>query len=66
MVKNHCLAKSISDAGWYQFRQWLERFGNVFGQITVAVNPAYTSQQCSSYRFSGSDVLSTLTSVQSL
>ena len=48
MVKNHCLAKSISDAGWYQFRQWLERFGNVFGRITVAVNPAYTSQQCSS------------------
>jgi putative transposase len=48
MVKNHCLAKSISDAGWYQFRVWLEYFGHVFGRATVAVNPAYTSQECSS------------------
>jgi putative transposase len=48
MVRNHCLAKSISDAGWYQFRVWLEYFGKVFGRATVAVNPAYTSQKCSS------------------
>ncbi len=48
MAKNHCLAKSISDAGWYQFRVWLEYFGKVFGRATVAVNPAYTSQECSS------------------
>jgi putative transposase len=47
LVRNHCLAKSISDAGWYQFRVWLEYFGKVFGRITIAVNPAYTSQQCS-------------------
>lgn len=47
MVRNHNLAKSISDAGWYQFRVWLERFGSVFGRVTVAVNPAYTSQKCS-------------------
>ena len=47
MVKNHCLAKSVSDAGWYQFRVWLETFGRIFGRITVAVNPAYTSQECS-------------------
>ena len=46
-VKNHCLAKSISDAGWYQFRMWLEYFGKVFCRVTVAVNPAYTSQECS-------------------
>jgi putative transposase len=46
-VKNHCLAKSINDAGWYQFRKWLEYFGVKFGRITVAVNPAYTSQNCS-------------------
>ena len=48
LVKNHCLAKSINDAGWYQFRKWLEYFGVKFGRITIAVNPAYTSQECSS------------------
>jgi putative transposase len=48
MVKNHCLAKSINDAGWYQFRVWLEYFGKVFGRITIPVSPAYTSQECSS------------------
>ena len=47
LVKNHCLAKSISDASWYQFRVFLEYFGKVFGRITIAVNPAYTSQECS-------------------
>src|SRR5919199_1376619 len=47
LAKNHCLAKSINDAGWYQFRKWLEYFGVKFGKITVAVNPAYTSQECS-------------------
>ncbi len=47
MVKNYCLAKSINDAGWFQFRVWLEYLGKVFGRITIAVNPAYTSQACS-------------------
>jgi putative transposase len=47
LVKNHCLAKSINDAGWYQFRVWLEYFGKVFKRVTIAVNPAYTSQECS-------------------
>ena len=47
LVNNHCLAKSINDAGWYQFRKWLEYFGKKFGRVTVAVNPAYTSQNCS-------------------
>ena len=47
LVKNHCLAKSINDASWYKFRKWLEYFGVKFSKITVAVNPAYTSQECS-------------------
>jgi len=44
MVKNHCLAKSVSDASWYQFRMFLEYFGKVFGRITIAVNPAYQAK----------------------
>ncbi len=48
MVKNHNLAKSISDAAWSQFREWLEYFGKVFGVPVVAVLPHYTSANCSS------------------
>jgi putative transposase len=48
MVKNHHLAKSISDAAWGEFRRWIEYFGKVYGVATVAVAPHYTSQNCSS------------------
>ncbi len=47
LVKNHKLAKSISDASWTMFRTWVEYFGKVFGTVTVAVPPHYTSQNCS-------------------
>ena len=47
MVKNHCLAKSISDASWYLFRQWIEYFAVKFDKIAIAVAPHYTSQKCS-------------------
>jgi putative transposase len=47
MVKNRHLAKSISDAGWSLFRQWLEYFGDKYGKITIAVPPHNTSQNCS-------------------
>jgi putative transposase len=47
MVKNHRLAKSISDVSWSLFRQWVEYFGRVFGVVTVAVPPHFTSQNCS-------------------
>ncbi|MBD1884023.1 RNA-guided endonuclease InsQ/TnpB family protein [Microcoleus vaginatus] len=63
MVKNHCLAKSINDASWYQFRVWLEYFGKVFEKITVAVNPQYTSQECSSCGVIVKKTLSTRTHV---
>ena len=47
MVKNHNLAKSITDVSWYQFRVWVEYFGYKFGKITIAVPPQYTSTDCS-------------------
>ena len=48
MVRNHKLAKSISDASWSMFRTWLEYFGQVFNREIVAVKPHFTSQNCSS------------------
>ena len=47
MVKNHKLAKSISDAAWSQFAQWLQYLGKVYGKTIVSVAPQYTSQDCS-------------------
>jgi Transposase and inactivated derivatives len=47
MVKNHKLAKSISDAAWSQFAQWLQYFGKVYGKTVIAVAPQYSSQDCS-------------------
>ena len=61
MVKNHNLAKSITDVGWYQFRVWLEYFGYKFGKITVAVPPQYTSINCSECGAKVTKTLSTRT-----
>lgn len=47
MLKNHHLAKSISDAAWTTFRTWVEYFGKVFGVPVIAVAPHFTSQDCS-------------------
>ena len=46
LVRNRKLSKSISDAGWTQFRNWIEYFGWKFDKITIAVPPQYTSQDC--------------------
>jgi putative transposase len=47
MIKNHCLAKSISDVSWYLFRQWIKYFAAKFDKLAVPVPPQYTSQKCS-------------------
>lgn len=46
MVKNHCLAKSMSDAAWSLFANYLGYYGSVFGRPVVKVPPHYTSQDC--------------------
>lgn len=61
MVKNHHLAKSISDASWSQFITWVEYFGKVFGVGIVAVSPHYTSQDCSHCGVTVKKTLSTRT-----
>ena len=47
MVHNHCVAKSIQDAAWSGFFQLLAVKAEWAGRRFVAVNPAYTSQDCS-------------------
>jgi putative transposase len=47
MVKNHHLAKSISDAGWSQFILILTSKAESAGRVVIKVNPSYTSQDCS-------------------
>jgi putative transposase len=47
MVRNHHLARSISDAGWAQFAGILEAKAEEAASQVVKVNPAYTSQMCS-------------------
>jgi len=47
LVRNRRLAKSIHDAAWGLFGDWLLYYGQVFGKPVVKVPPAYTSQDCS-------------------
>jgi putative transposase len=47
MLKNHPLAKAISDAGWGLFLSVLRAKAASAGRRVVEVNPAGTSQMCS-------------------
>jgi putative transposase len=47
LVRNRHLSKSISDAGWAQFRTTLAYKAACAGKRVLAVPPAYTSQDCS-------------------
>ena len=47
MVKNHNLAKSISDCGWGQFLSFLTYKAEEAGCYAEKVNPRYTSKTCS-------------------
>ncbi len=47
MVKNHHLAKSISDASWGRFLSWVNYYAALHEVPVIAVAPHFTSQQCS-------------------
>ncbi len=47
MVKNRHLAKSIHDAGWGTFLQWVRYYAAMHDIPAIAVAPQYTSQNCS-------------------
>ncbi len=47
MVRNHHLAKSISDAAWGRFLAWVQYYGVIHGIPIVGVAPHWTSQECS-------------------
>ena len=46
MVRNHTLAKSISDSAWGQLRKFTEYKEARNGGLTVKVPPAYSTQEC--------------------
>jgi IS605 OrfB family transposase len=47
MIKNRRLAKSIHDASWGTFLCWVRHYGVVHGIPIIAVDPHFTSQDCS-------------------
>ncbi|WP_292463540.1 transposase [Methanolobus sp.] len=47
MLKNHCLAKSISDAAWNMLISTTKYKAESAGSLVVSVNPANTSKMCS-------------------
>ena len=47
LVRNRHLAKSISDASWGTFLQWVNYYGTIHGIAVIAVPPQFTTQDCS-------------------
>ena len=47
MVRNRKLAKSIHDAGWGIFLQWVRYYAGLHETQCIAVPPHWTSQKCS-------------------
>jgi len=47
MAHNRCLSKSIHDAAWFKFAQYLVYKAESADRQLIKINPAYTSQTCS-------------------
>ena len=47
MVRNRHLSKSIQDASWGKFLQWVKYYGGLHGISVIAVPPQFTSRDCS-------------------
>jgi putative transposase len=63
LVKNHHLAKSLHDAGWYGFLCWVRYYGGLHGIPIVAVSPRFTTQDCSGCGYRVKKTLSVRTHV---
>ena len=57
MIKNHCLARAISDAGWGEFRRQIEYKSKLFGNNVTFANTFYpSSKTCSNCGFIKKDL----------
>jgi putative transposase len=63
LVKNHRLAKSISDASWGLFLSWVRYYGTIADVPVVAVSPRFTTQECSGCGYRVQKSLSTRTHI---
>ncbi len=50
MIRNRHLAKSIADAGWGNFLRWVKYYGGLHAIPVIAIEPHWTSQDCSTCR----------------